>query len=77
MNPIDLLVQPVDHEYTEEEEALILHHLALAYRMDERAATKPEIKRLVEKVRQQMARDGTAGLAQAGDSPFGPHRPDE
>lgn len=54
MNPIDLLGQPADVPFTEEEEALVTRSLAQAYWMDECAATNPDIKRLAQKVRQRM-----------------------
>lgn len=55
MNPIDLLAQSGDIELTPEQEALITGELAQAYRMDECAATSPDIQRLAEKVRQRLA----------------------
>lgn len=57
MNPIDLLSQPADVEFTQDEEELITRLLAQAYRMDECAATSPEVKRLADKVRQRMSKD--------------------
>jgi len=55
MSAVALLARPADAVFTDEEDALIVRQLALAYWRDEHAGTNPDLIRLAEKVRLRMS----------------------